>query len=151
MTTEEVNWEPIEAGALQIGHFIKIDQRWFDHPFVRRSFQISSERELGILREAKLERVFVDRARSTETRPAAASQLETQSHAPATEESPPLDDAAKAKAEAAAAALAATEAAAAEQAEAARIRAQRVALEAASARDRVTLERARALLPALHR
>lgn len=149
MTTEEVNWEPIEADGLQVGHFIKIDQRWFDHPFVRRSFQISSERELAIFREAKLERVFVDRARSKVSGAASDSQPERDKAAPAAETTAPLDDAAKARVEAAAAAQAAAEAAEAAKAEAARIRAQRVSLDAASARDRVTLERARALLPAL--
>lgn len=119
MTTESVDWEPIEADGLQIGHFIKIDHRWFDHPFVRRSFQLSSERELATIREVQLTRVFVDRKRSV------------------------------APAEAAAVAEAEAESTATESEEAARIRAQRVSLDAASARDRVTLERARALLPAL--
>jgi HD-GYP domain-containing protein (c-di-GMP phosphodiesterase class II) len=156
MTTEPVEWEPIEPDQLQIGHFIKIDHRWFDHPFVRRSFQLSSERELATIREVKLTRVFVDRKQS-----AVAGGLQPTAQqeeaAPPPEAPPanpeadaaPVDDAAKARAEAAAAVQAESEAAAAGQAEAARIRAQRVSLDAASARDRVTLERARALLPAL--
>jgi HD-GYP domain-containing protein (c-di-GMP phosphodiesterase class II) len=130
MTTETVDWEPIEANALRIGHFIKIDHRWFDHPFVRRSFQISSERELAVIREVQLTRISMDRRRSTVTGEQPAPHAEPGS------------------AEADAAILEAG-VAATEQAEAARIRAQRVSLEAASARDRVTLERARALLSAL--
>ncbi|MEO8316199.1 MAG: HD domain-containing phosphohydrolase [Pseudomonadota bacterium] len=149
MTTDTVNWEPIEADGLQIGHFIKIDHRWFDHPFVRRSFQVSSERELTLVKEVQLTRMFVDRARSAVKGDAAAvPPVEAETPAVA-EEAPPQDEAAKAKAEAEAAAQAAVEAAAAEQAEVARIRAQRVSLDSASARDKVTLERARALLPAL--
>jgi len=135
MSTDTVDWEPIGAEALRIGHFIKIDHRWFDHPFVRRSFQISSERELGVIREVQLTRIFVDHKRSTQP-------------APQTAPPPEATAAAQASAEADAAAFEA-EAAATAQAEAARIRAQRVSLDAASARDRVTLERARALLPAL--
>lgn len=150
MTTESVNWEPIEADALQIGHFIKIDHRWFDHPFVRRSFQVSSERELAIVREVQLTRMFVDRARSTVPGNAAPAPATESEKAEVVEEAaPPTDDAGKAKAEAEAAAKAEAEAAAAELAEAARIRAQRVSLDSATARDKVTLERARALLPAL--
>ena len=138
MSTDTVDWEPIGAEALRIGHFIKIDHRWFDHPFVRRSFQISSERELGVIREVKLTRIFVDHKRSTQPAP----QTAPPPGATATETA-----AAPASAEADAAAFEAEAATA--QAEAARIRAQRVSLDAASARDRVTLERARALLPAL--
>jgi HD-GYP domain-containing protein (c-di-GMP phosphodiesterase class II) len=150
MTTETVEWEPIEADQLQIGHFIKIDHRWFDHPFVRRSFQLSSEREVAIIREVQLTRVFIDRKRSTAAGEShAPPQQEATAAAPIEVEAAPVDEAAKAKDEAAAAAQAEADAAAAEQAEAARIRAQRVSLDAASARDRVTLERARALLPAL--
>lgn len=131
MDTETADWEPIEADALRIGHFIKIDHRWFDHPFVRRSFQVSSERELAVIREVQLTRMFVDRKRSVvagEQRPA------------------PTETAASAEADAA---TLETTAAEATQAEAVRIREQRACLEAASTRDRVTLERARALLPVL--
>jgi HD-GYP domain-containing protein (c-di-GMP phosphodiesterase class II) len=150
MTTETVEWEPIEADALQIGHFIKIDQRWFDHPFVRRTFQISSERELAIIREVQLTRMSVDRKRSVVAGDAPVSQPEKSAPAPAQVEAEgaPAEDAAGEKAETAAV-QAEVDAAVSEQAEAARIRAQRVSLDAASARDRVTLERARALLPAL--
>lgn len=109
MSTDAVDWEPIGADALRIGHFVKIDHRWFDHPFVRRCFQISSERELAVIREVELTRIFVDPGRSTMAgEPAADAQVQS-----------------------------------------ANIRAQRVSLDAASARDRVTLERARALMSAL--
>jgi HD-GYP domain-containing protein (c-di-GMP phosphodiesterase class II) len=133
MSTDTVDWEPVEAAALRIGNFIKIDHRWFDHPFVRRSFRISSERELAIIREVQLTRISVDPKRSTDALAPVA---------------PPSEATALAAAEADAATLE-TDAAAVEAAEAARIREQRVSLDAASARDRVTLERARALLAAL--
>lgn len=137
MTKDTGNWEAIEPDQLQIGMTIKIDHRWFDHPFVRRSFQISSEREIGIIREVKLTRVFVDRSKPA--KPERDAKAEETGEAGAGPEAGTPEAAA---AEAAAAA-------AAEQTEAQRIKAQRISLEAASARERHTLERAQVLLPAL--
>src|SRR5687768_18578326 len=119
MTTEPVEWEPIEPDQLQIGHFIKIDHRWFDHPFVRRSFQLSSERELATIREVKLTRVFVDRKQSavsgglqpTAQQEEAAPPPEAPAATPEVDAAP-VDEAAKARAEAAAAVQAESEAAA---------------------------------------
>lgn len=140
MTTDTGNWEAIEPDQLQIGMTIKIDHRWFDHPFVRRSFQISSEREIGTIREVQLTRVFVDRSRLAEAEPKAEDKAEDKAEGEARPE------AGTPEAEAAEAAAVA----AAQQAEAIRIKAQRASLEAASARERHTLERVQVLLPALN-
>ena len=64
-----------EIDGLRIGHYIKINHRWFDHPFVRRMFQITAQRELDIIREMQLTRIFVDPERSV-TEPAAPEQPE---------------------------------------------------------------------------
>jgi HD-GYP domain-containing protein (c-di-GMP phosphodiesterase class II) len=122
-------WEPIEIGQLRIGHYIKINHRWFDHPFVRRMFQITSEREIQTIRDVELTRIFVDQKRSApdpskpeEPRPETAAQ-------PAPEE---LDPEQKKAAEAAA------------------IKAEREALAAAQMRGRVTAERAQYVFSALN-
>ncbi len=138
MTQDTDSWEPIEADQLQIGLYIKINHRWFDHPFVRRSFQISSEREIATIREVQLTRMFVDRSRSatpgsTEAAEPVAPLVSTEGAAePAAQVATPADTQAEA------------------QAEAARIKLQRVSLESARARDRVTHERVQALLAALN-
>ncbi|MEO6080987.1 MAG: HD domain-containing phosphohydrolase [Steroidobacteraceae bacterium] len=133
MTTDTGNWEPIEADQLQIGHYIKINHRWLDHPFVRRSFQISSEREIATIREVQLTRMFVDRGRSVAAAGNPAAGQDTPDTGVVAE----------------AAAAVEVDVAAAQLAETARIKAQRTSLDAAAARDRVSFERARALLPAL--
>jgi HD-GYP domain-containing protein (c-di-GMP phosphodiesterase class II) len=123
-------WEPIEIDQLRIGQYIKINHRWFDHPFVRRMFQITSEREIQTIRDVALTRIFVDRKRSVadpakpeEAAPAAAA-------APIAPEEP---DPEQKKA-----------------AEAASIKAEREALAAAQMRGRVTLERAQYVFSALN-
>lgn len=134
MTSDAGNWEPIEADQLRIGHLIKVDHRWFDHPFVRRSFQISSEREIETIREVGLTRMFVDQARSASPGEEAPSAAE-----PAGEQAPEGEAPADSVKQAPAASIGDT----------VRIRAQRISLDAASARDRITLERAEALQPVL--
>ena len=57
-----------------MGHYIKINHRWFDHPFVRRIFRITSEDEVAIIRNARLTKLFVDHARSTPVAPPEAPQ-----------------------------------------------------------------------------
>lgn len=57
-----------------MGHYIKINHRWFDHPFVRRIFQITSEDEISIIRNARLTKLYVDHARSTPVPPPEAPQ-----------------------------------------------------------------------------
>lgn len=51
-------WEQVDAARLQIGDEVRIDHRWFDHPFPRRMFRITSERQLAIMRESPPERLF---------------------------------------------------------------------------------------------
>ena len=57
--SQQEGWAPAEIAQLRVGQYIRIDHRWFDHPFVRRMFQISTEKELEILRQAAPSRVFV--------------------------------------------------------------------------------------------
>lgn len=125
-SSEEQHWEPIEIDRLQIGQYIKINHRWFDHPFERRMFQISAQRELDIIREAQLTRIFVDADRSVPD-PAAAPQPEIT--VPPDPDAPPEPPAGP---------------------DASAIKAQREALAAAQLRAEVTLERAQYVLSALN-
>lgn len=100
------NWQPAEAAQIEIGDYIRIDHRWFDHPFTRRMFRVTSERELAIMRSTNPTRMFVDRARAAQ------------------DEMPAVDDEGG-------------------------LTAQRDALGAAQARDRVTLDRAQEMLALL--
>ena len=68
MATTDDNWVPIRADQLRVGHYIKINHSWFDHPFVRRIFRITSEEEVAIIRNGRLTRLYVDRERSTPVR-----------------------------------------------------------------------------------
>jgi HD-GYP domain-containing protein (c-di-GMP phosphodiesterase class II) len=118
-------WEPVQIPQLRVGHYIKIDHRWFDHPFVRRMFQITTEKELETIREVELTRIFVNPGQSTVDPPPADSGA-----APVEED-------------------AAAQAASREQAVAADVKAQREGLAAAQARQRETLERAQYVYAAL--
>jgi len=57
--SQQEGWEPAQIAQLRIGQHIRIDHRWFDHPFVRRMFRISTESELQVLRDKAPARVFV--------------------------------------------------------------------------------------------
>ena len=74
LAANEEIWAPIRADQLRVGHYIKINHRWFDHPFVRRIFRITSEDEVAIIRNARLTKLFVDHARSTPVAPPEAPQ-----------------------------------------------------------------------------
>jgi hypothetical protein len=62
---DTANWQPIAAQDLRIGHYVRIGDRWFDHPFLKSQFQISSAAELAAIHAAALTRIHVDLARST--------------------------------------------------------------------------------------
>jgi hypothetical protein len=156
MSAEREAWEPAEAGDLKVGDRIRIDHRWFDHPFDRRMFRITSDKEIAVIRERELTRVHVDRSPPEEVDPAAVAAAEaaataTAAPAPATPDAAAANDGAPASAATAPADAAATDDAGAAilvdaEAEAAREAAQRAeqreALEAARTRDRHTRERA---------
>jgi len=74
LAANDENWQPIRADQLRIGHYIKINHSWFDHPFVRRVFLIASEEEVAIIRNARLTKLYVDHDRSTPAPPAEAPQ-----------------------------------------------------------------------------
>ncbi|MCC6633159.1 MAG: DUF3391 domain-containing protein [Gammaproteobacteria bacterium] len=65
MATFDDNWVPIRADQLRVGHYVKINHSWFDHPFVRRIFPITSEEEVAIIRNGRLTKLYVDHGRST--------------------------------------------------------------------------------------
>jgi Domain of unknown function (DUF3391)/HD domain len=74
LATTEDNWVAIRADQLRVGQYIKINHSWFDHPFVRRIFQITSEEEVAIIRNGRLTKLYVDHGRSTPARPSDAPQ-----------------------------------------------------------------------------
>jgi hypothetical protein len=145
MSNDPHAWEPAEAGDLKVGDYIRIDHRWFDHPFERRMFRISSEKEIATIRDTELTRVFVDRTPPPEetqqtppaAEPLAAAPASAEAATPA-EGAAPADDAAAAPAAPAAPPDPKIEAAR----QAAKLAEQREALAAARARDKVTRERA---------
>jgi hypothetical protein len=151
MAAEREAWTPAEAGDLKVGDSIRIDHRWFDHPFERRMFRISSEKEIGIIRDKELTRVFVDRGVEEGAEGGATE------NAPAVEGVPeqgaePADTAAVSPAEGVAPAAATEPASPAPQQkikvadDTARMALQREALAAAQVRDRHTRERAQQTL-----
>jgi hypothetical protein len=66
-------WQPIAAEQLRIGHFVRIGDRWFDHPFLQSRFRITTPEELSLIRAAGLSRLFVDPSRSQTVRTASGS------------------------------------------------------------------------------
>jgi len=68
LAAPEQNWVSIRADQLRVGHYIKISNSWFDHPFVRRIFRITSEEEVAIIRHVRLTKLFVDHGLSTPVR-----------------------------------------------------------------------------------
>ena len=79
MEIAEEHWTPIRSEALQVGHYIRIDHRWLDHPFLRKTFRIASQDEIDTIRDAGLTRLFIDLARS-EGSNEAASQRDMAGH-----------------------------------------------------------------------
>lgn len=153
MATETQVWEPATADDLRVGDHIRIDHRWFDHPFDRRMFRISADAEIAIIRDQALTRVFVDRTPAQEQEPAppsdeaetAAGEIPSAGEAVAEGAAPP-DGAAPQPTEAAPESLSPAELAAEAARIAAQLAEQREAIESARARDRHTRERAQLTL-----
>jgi HD-GYP domain-containing protein (c-di-GMP phosphodiesterase class II) len=124
------NWVSIRPDQLRVGHFIKINHRWFDHPFLRRIFRITSEEEIAIIRNAGLTRLYVDYDRSP-----VVSSDQTVQKAPDTDQ----------KIEQAAAKLVAEKAAANE-----RIQHETRAMSTVQARYRASVERAHTMMAMLN-
>ena len=74
MAANDDNWIPIRADQLRVGHYVKINHSWFDHPFVRRIFRITAEEEVAIIRNGKLTKLYVDPDRSTPVRQSESPQ-----------------------------------------------------------------------------
>jgi len=140
MSSDPHAWESAEAGDLKVGDYIRIDHRWFDHPFERRMFRITAEKEIATIRDIELTRVFVDRSPAAEPAPEAAAPAVAQEPAPSPEGV--VTEEAAAPAESVPPPDPAVEAAR----EAAILAAHREALDAAKARDQVTRERAQQTL-----
>ncbi len=152
-------WEPATGDDLKVGDYIRIDHRWFDHPFERRMFRISSDREIATIREKELTRVFVNREPAEDSAAPAAAAAVEQGAAP--DDVTPSGNAAAPPAGNAPAESATSTATAAPQGnvpppaanaevhDAAFLAEQRAALEAAKARDRHTRERAQQTLAML--
>ncbi len=71
---------PISLADLQVGLYIKLDYGWGAHPFLRNSFKLGSQKDIGIIRKHQLTTITYDPTRSDPKaleRLAASSQSET--------------------------------------------------------------------------
>ncbi|OQW33619.1 MAG: hypothetical protein A4E19_04345 [Nitrospira sp. SG-bin1] len=59
-----MSWLPLDPSLLRIGLHIKIEHNWLEHPFVRKTFTISSPSEIAIIRKHRLTKLFYDPDRS---------------------------------------------------------------------------------------
>ena len=91
---------PLEACALRLGLFIKIEGSWFSHPFPTNSFKIIAAKDLETLKGLKKVKLFVDMERSDPEPPATPDLPEAptreQSENIVVEEPVPKNDAAAA-------------------------------------------------------
>jgi len=153
MTMDREAWEPATADDLKVGDYIRIDHRWFDHPFERRMFRITSDQEIATIREQALTRVFVERTPIVDTASPGVAAPAPPAAPVVAEPSPPVEAAAVATAAEGegstpevGAALPVAEAPTDAEVDAARQAAQRaeqrMALEAARTRDKNVRERA---------
>ena len=55
---------PISVDDLKVGLYIKLDHGWNEHPFLRNSFKIGSQKDIGIIRKQRLTKLSYDPARS---------------------------------------------------------------------------------------
>jgi hypothetical protein len=55
---------PIGLEELRVGHYVRIGDRWFEHPFLKSTFMIASVEEIAAIRAAGLAQVFFDPVRS---------------------------------------------------------------------------------------
>lgn len=54
----------IAVDQLQIGHYVYLDMKWFEHPFAFNNFKIKDEEQIRIIRSLGVKRVRFDPARS---------------------------------------------------------------------------------------
>ena len=57
-------WQSVSVDQLQVGQFVRLGHRWFEHPFLLNRFRIASDKEIAIIRNAQLTQIFVDPVRS---------------------------------------------------------------------------------------
>ncbi len=71
----------ISADQLQIGLYVHLDLKWFEHPFAFNSFKIKDEQQIQIIRGLGLARIRIDPARS-DRKPLSAERSATDSAVP---------------------------------------------------------------------
>ena len=85
----------VTTDQLQIGLYVHLDLKWFEHPFAFNNFKIKDEEQIGIIRSLGLEKIRYDPARS-DSKPLprmpapAAAQAEAAPAAPVLKELPAL-------------------------------------------------------------
>jgi hypothetical protein len=57
-------WQAVDVDQLRVGQFIRLGHRWLEHPFPLNRFRIASDKQIAIIRDARLSRIFVDPGRS---------------------------------------------------------------------------------------
>ena len=55
---------PISSDDLTVGLYVKLEHGWSEHPFLRNSFKIRSQTDIGIIRNHGLTKIFYDPALS---------------------------------------------------------------------------------------
>ena len=73
---------PLEASALRLGLFIKIEGSWFSHPFPTNSFKVAATKDLETLKGLKRVKLFVDFDRSDPEICTTPDLAESSSHEP---------------------------------------------------------------------
>ena len=82
---------PITSDELKVGLYIKLEHGWSEHPFLRNSFKIRSETDIGIIRNQGLTKIFYDPALSD---PQALEDLASSLHSQPENRVAPEEDAA---------------------------------------------------------
>ncbi|MFT3850155.1 MAG: DUF3391 domain-containing protein [Propionivibrio sp.] len=54
----------VTADQLQIGLYVHLDLKWFEHPFAFNNFKIKDQEQIAIIRDLGIKKIRVDPARS---------------------------------------------------------------------------------------
>lgn len=74
----------IAVDQLQIGLYVYIDMKWFEHPFAFNNFKIKDEEQIRIIRSLGLKKVRYDAARSDLQQPGKEPEETAEEETPAT-------------------------------------------------------------------
>ena len=83
----------ISVDQLQIGLYVYLDMKWFEHPFAFNNFKIKDEEQIRIIRSLGVKKVRFDPARSDQKSPSKVSEKareEPQPEEPVLKEHPAL-------------------------------------------------------------